>query len=257
MNNEQVRPTQPIPKPSNSDYDINLSNRPNIQPSSVKQIKKSSSVHIDSNDKWNLSPSISEEYEDVESKISTLNVLPSRSIKLTSTALSTSNRKTSTYTPLRSSTVSPSRIKYHHSSDLDDNENYEAEVVTGTHKPELISKISKKVEKTQSLPTRYITHTQTLTVTTTETTVISSAGQKPSTMTLVMTKTHTSTIIDTVTHTLLRPTSIVATVTTTVSASHHPILNEENDEQEGESFFVVVNDHKLSNINLNTKGKLF
>lgn len=256
LNNEQVRPTQPKPKPSNSEYDLDLLNKPIIQPSSVKEFKKSSSVHIVSNDKWNLSPSISEEYEDV-SKISTSDILPSKNVKLISTALNPSTRKTSTYTPLRSSTVSPSRIKYHHSSDFEVDENYETEVVTGTHKPELISKVSKKVEKTQSLPTRYITHTQTLTVTTTETTVISSAGQKPSTMTLVMTKTHTSTIIDTVTHTLVRPTSIVATVTTTVSASHHPILNEENNEQEGESFFVVVNDHKLSNINLNTNGKIF
>ncbi|KAJ9599018.1 hypothetical protein L9F63_010475, partial [Diploptera punctata] len=73
------------------------------------------------------------------------------------------------------------------------------------------------------IPTQYITHTHTQTVTFTETTVVSSQGRLPSTRTLVVTKTHVSTIVDTVTetkiHTLVKPTSITATVTTTVSAT--------------------------------------
>ncbi|XP_044736868.1 uncharacterized protein LOC123298838 [Chrysoperla carnea] len=73
------------------------------------------------------------------------------------------------------------------------------------------------------LPTRYITHTQTLTVTTTKTTVVKSLGAPPSTLTLLLTKTQTSTIVDTVTetyvHTLVQPTSIVSTITTTIN--HH------------------------------------
>ncbi|PNF37850.1 hypothetical protein B7P43_G07412 [Cryptotermes secundus] len=73
------------------------------------------------------------------------------------------------------------------------------------------------------IPTRYLTHTHTHTVTLTETTVISSHGHEPSTQTVVVTKTQTSTIVDTVTeteiHTLVRPTSVVATVTTTVSTT--------------------------------------
>nr|QKV49917.1 mucin-17 [Locusta migratoria] len=68
--------------------------------------------------------------------------------------------------------------------------------------------------------TLYVTHTHTLTVTTTETQVVSTAGRPPVTRTVVLTKTQTSTVVDTVTETqtLLRPTSVYATVTTTVSA---------------------------------------
>ncbi|KAL1140858.1 hypothetical protein AAG570_000786 [Ranatra chinensis] len=63
-----------------------------------------------------------------------------------------------------------------------------------------------------------VTHTKTLTVTTTESTVVRSNG-KPSTHTVILTKTMTSTVLDTVTEirTLVRPTSILSTVTTTVS----------------------------------------
>jgi hypothetical protein len=68
-----------------------------------------------------------------------------------------------------------------------------------------------------------LTHTHTHTITLTETTVVSSHGHEPSTQTVVDTKTQTSTLVDTVTeteiHTLVRPTSVVATVTTTVSAT--------------------------------------
>ncbi|XP_054280807.1 uncharacterized protein LOC128998618 isoform X1 [Macrosteles quadrilineatus] len=63
-----------------------------------------------------------------------------------------------------------------------------------------------------------VTHTQTTTVTATETTVVHSKGQEPSTHTLVVTKTQTSTLLDTVTevHTLVKQTSILSTVTTTI-----------------------------------------
>ena len=68
-------------------------------------------------------------------------------------------------------------------------------------------------------PTIYVmTHTHTLTVTTTESRIIQSKGQKPSTHTLIVTKTLMSTVLDTVTevHTVLKPTSILSTVTTTI-----------------------------------------
>lgn len=73
-------------------------------------------------------------------------------------------------------------------------------------------------EATPVLPTRYITHTVTSTVTITQTTVVTASGAPPSTMTILITKTETSTLIDTVTefHTLLQPTSIIETVTTTM-----------------------------------------
>lgn len=57
------------------------------------------------------------------------------------------------------------------------------------------------------LPTKYITNTKSLTVTTTKTTVIRSQSITK-TLTLTLTKTQTSTIVDTITHTLLQPTRI-------------------------------------------------
>ncbi|KAI5723503.1 hypothetical protein M8J76_007193, partial [Diaphorina citri] len=120
------------------------------------------------------------------------------------------------------------------------------------------------------LPTRFVTHTQTLSVTITETTIVQSSGQKPSTHTLVLTKTHTSTMIDTVTevHTLLKPTKILSTVTTTVpvpvvtteyaphfSGSAHPATAHpdlitapppppKKNPHENESILLVVTDKK-------------
>lgn len=74
-------------------------------------------------------------------------------------------------------------------------------------------------EEKPSLPTRYITHTKTSTVTITKTTVVKAPGGPPSTMTLLVTKTEKSTKVDTVTefHTLVKPTSIVETITTTIN----------------------------------------
>jgi hypothetical protein len=76
------------------------------------------------------------------------------------------------------------------------------------------------VAKDNLTPTEFVvTHTKTLTVTTTESTVIHKDGGQPSTHTVILTKTMTSTVLDTVTeiHTLVKPTSILSTVTTTVS----------------------------------------
>lgn len=74
------------------------------------------------------------------------------------------------------------------------------------------------------IPTRYITHTKTSTVTITKTTVVKTLGGPPSTLTLLVTKTEKSTLIDTVTefHTLLKPTNIIETITTTISTSAIP-----------------------------------
>ncbi|KAL3274219.1 hypothetical protein HHI36_015631 [Cryptolaemus montrouzieri] len=68
------------------------------------------------------------------------------------------------------------------------------------------------------LPTRFITHTHTSTVTITKTTVVKTPGGPPSTLTLLVTKTEKSTVVETVTefHTLVKPTSVVETITTTV-----------------------------------------
>lgn len=80
------------------------------------------------------------------------------------------------------------------------------------------SSVSEGAKPTPTLPTRYITHTKTLTVTITKTTVLKTLGGPPSTLTILVTKTEKSYIVDTVTefHTLIKPTSIVETVTTTV-----------------------------------------
>ncbi|XP_076265189.1 uncharacterized protein LOC143199309 isoform X1 [Rhynchophorus ferrugineus] len=72
------------------------------------------------------------------------------------------------------------------------------------------------------VPTRYITHTKTHTVTITKTTVVKTLGGPPSTLTVLVTKTEKSFLVDTITeiHTLVKPTSIVETVTTTVQKDH-------------------------------------
>lgn len=78
------------------------------------------------------------------------------------------------------------------------------------------NKIRSIERSTVILPTKYITNTKTLTVTTTKTTVIRSQGI---TTTLTLTLTKTSTILDTVTHevthTLVQPTHILIEPTST------------------------------------------
>lgn len=116
---------------------------------------------------------------------------------------------------------------FHHHSNNSDVEDDALFKNKGTHKPALGAASSSDEKSILSnaveIPTRYLTHTHTHTITLTETTVLSSHGHEPSTQTVVVTKTQTSTLVDTVTeteiHTLVRPTSVVATVTTTVSAT--------------------------------------
>lgn len=95
-------------------------------------------------------------------------------------------------------------------------------------RPSFMDEFHKQLHQGSSLPTRFVTHTQTLSVTVTETTVLQSDGFEPSTHTLVLTKTQTSTLVDTVTefHTLVKPTQVLSTVTTTVPAHihSHPVL---------------------------------
>lgn len=127
-------------------------------------------------------------------------------------------------------------------------------------------------------PTTFvITHTQTTTVTTTETTVVHSKGQEPSTQTLVLTKTQISTLLNTVTevHTLVKQTSILSTVTSTVPMTQviptrivekeeYPVpskgdqettkspLKEKpaDDPHNNESIFVVMTDKKSGTIEI-------
>lgn len=90
-------------------------------------------------------------------------------------------------------------------------------------RPSFMDEFHKQLHQGSSLPTRFVTHTQTMSVTVTETTVLQSDGFEPSTHTLVLTKTQTSTLVDTVTefHTLLKPTQVLSTVTTTVPVPMH------------------------------------
>ncbi|XP_050513157.1 uncharacterized protein LOC114340067 [Diabrotica virgifera virgifera] len=83
--------------------------------------------------------------------------------------------------------------------------------------PSTIKTVYNETKSKVPIPTRYITHTKTATVTITKTTVIKSLGI-PSTLTILVTKTEKMTIVDTVTevHTLVKPTSIIETITTTV-----------------------------------------
>lgn len=85
-------------------------------------------------------------------------------------------------------------------------------------RPSFMDEFHNQLHLASSLPTRFVTHTQTLSVTITETTVLQSDGLEPSTHTLVLTKTQTSTLVDTVTefHTLVKPTQVLSTITTTI-----------------------------------------
>ena len=62
-------------------------------------------------------------------------------------------------------------------------------------------------------------------------------------MTLLITRTLTSTRVETVTETLLRPTSVISTITSTVlqSVTHVPAYESGSD---NESIFVVMSDQK-------------
>lgn len=95
-------------------------------------------------------------------------------------------------------------------------------------RPSFLDEFHKQLHQASSLPTRFVTHTQTMSVTITETTVLQSDGFEPSTHTLVLTKTQTSTLVDTVTefHTLVKPTQVLSTITTTVPVQIHsdPVL---------------------------------
>lgn len=89
--------------------------------------------------------------------------------------------------------------------------------VKNTTSSEIATKPSMKDSKTV-IPTRFITYTKTSTITITKTTVVKTLGGPPSTLTLLVTKTEKSKVVDTVTqfHTLVKPTSIIETVTTTI-----------------------------------------
>lgn len=82
-----------------------------------------------------------------------------------------------------------------------------------------------------------VTHFRTMTVTRTETSVV---GSPPTTRTLLLTHTMTSTIIETVTETLLRPTSVV--VTSTVLQSITRLPNSYENTVDNDSIFVVMSD---------------
>jgi len=91
-------------------------------------------------------------------------------------------------------------------------------------RPSFMDEFHQQLHQGSSLPTRFVTHTQTMSVTVTETTVLQSDGFEPSTHTLVLTKTQTSTLVDTVTefHTLVKPTRVLSTITTTVPVAVRP-----------------------------------
>lgn len=129
-------------------------------------------------------------------------------------------------------------------------------------RPSFMDEFHKQLHQASSLPTRFVTHTQTLSVTITETTVLQSDGLEPSTHTLVLTKTQTSTLVDTVTefHTLVKPTQVLSTITTTVPVPIYsdPVLSAPVVEgtkskkvnvppDENETLLVVMTDKKGGN----------
>ncbi|XP_043272773.1 uncharacterized protein [Venturia canescens] len=90
---------------------------------------------------------------------------------------------------------------------------------------------------TVEMKPKTVTHFRTMTVTRTETSVV---GSPPTTRTLLLTHTMTSTIIETVTETLLRPTSVV--VTSTVLQSMTRLPSSYDNAVDNDSIFVVMSD---------------
>lgn len=91
-----------------------------------------------------------------------------------------------------------------------------------------------------------VTHFKTLTITRTETSII---GSPPTTRTILLTHTITSTIVETVTETLLRPTNVLATITsvTTVTLESDTWLRSHKitPTDTMDSIFIVMSDRNL------------
>ncbi|XP_076766684.1 uncharacterized protein LOC143433282 [Xylocopa sonorina] len=95
---------------------------------------------------------------------------------------------------------------------------------------------------TMHMKPKEVTRFQTSTVTRTETSVL---GSPPTTRTLLLTHTMTSTTVETVTETLLRPTSVISTVTSTILQSVVTRLPPPQDNVvDNDSILVVVSDQK-------------
>lgn len=92
---------------------------------------------------------------------------------------------------------------------------------------------------TTEIKPKAVTHFKTLTVTRTETSVL---GSPPTTRTLLLTHTMTSTIIETVTETLLRPTSVVITSVTTILQPATRMSSYDSSPENMDSIFVVMSD---------------
>lgn len=69
-------------------------------------------------------------------------------------------------------------------------------------------------------------------------------GSPPTTRTLLMTHTLTSTLVETVTETLLRPTKVISTVTSTILQSMTHVPPAYKNANDNESIFVVMSDQK-------------
>ncbi|KAL0110083.1 hypothetical protein PUN28_013609 [Cardiocondyla obscurior] len=110
-----------------------------------------------------------------------------------------------------------------------------------------IGKITSTVGKNQFNATirtkpKEVTRFKTSTVTTTKTSVL---GSPPTTRTLLITHTITTTTIETVTETLLRPTSVVSTVTSTILQPIVTKISSTYDNvADNDSIFVVMSDQK-------------
>lgn len=92
---------------------------------------------------------------------------------------------------------------------------------------------------TMEMKPKSVTHFKTLTVTRTETSVV---GSPPTTRTLLLTHTMTSTIVETVTETLLRPTNVVITSVTTILQPATRLPSYETSPDNMDSIFVVMSD---------------
>ncbi|KAF5289725.1 hypothetical protein FQA39_LY03642 [Lamprigera yunnana] len=219
----EINPPRPIhPYTFYTPSTISTTKKPSV--TTVKTVETTKKVTVSSKQLSNMT---------TETTISTINDTNQTDVFVknpqTNTTNSTTSHSTSVSIPMNPTTVEnlnpTSTAMYSFVTHHAGNEVRIVDDIEETNKstpplPTKFTKVSIKENKT-IVPTRYITHTKTSTVTITKTTIIKTPGGPSSTMTILVTKTERSTKVDTVTeiHTLVQSSSIVETVTTTIRQS--------------------------------------
>lgn len=101
--------------------------------------------------------------------------------------------------------------------------------------------MSNRTNSNKEMKEKEFTKFKTLTITRTQTSVL---GSPPTTRTLLLTHTMTSTSVETITETLISPTNVISTITSTILQSIPASYENEANEDFIDSIFVVMSDQK-------------